>query len=85
MEQWESALNRLAARASCVTAAQTIHERCDCHECTQARYKMSVTYQLESVLNPIAATAICATAAQTIPDSPADHEEPCKPAAQATR
>ena len=52
MEQWESALNRLAARASCVTAAQTIHERCDCHECTQARYKMSVTYQLESVLNP---------------------------------
>ena len=23
-----------------------MHERCECHECTQARYKQSIQYQL---------------------------------------
>jgi hypothetical protein len=25
--------------------------RCECHECTQARYKMSIQYQFDSAMN----------------------------------
>jgi len=28
------------------------HEPCNCHECTQARWKMSFQYQLETALMP---------------------------------
>lgn len=28
------------------------HERCECHECTQARWKLSFQYQIESALHP---------------------------------
>lgn len=29
------------------------HPECNCHECTQARYRMSFRYQLDQALNPI--------------------------------
>lgn len=28
-------------------------EICNCHECTQVRYRMSFQYQIDSALNPI--------------------------------
>jgi hypothetical protein len=29
------------------------HPECNCHDCTQARYRMSFQYQLDKAMNPI--------------------------------
>jgi len=34
------------------------HETCNCHECTQARWKISLQYQIDSALAPRGNTSI---------------------------
>ena len=29
------------------------HERCECHECTQARYRLSFEWQLDQAFRPM--------------------------------